>query len=138
VGLGLSYRTTGPDGAPRDVLELVPFLYTATKFDGLRAWFQRLACKRRCRVLYAGKRFRCRRCYGLAYNSQREAYYQRAMRQAEKLRKRIRHKLGCTFDEAAFPPKPRRMHWRTYWRLEERYEELQSQGMGGLLARFLP
>jgi hypothetical protein len=64
-GVGLAYQTTGPDGAPLEVLEAVPFVYTATRFDGRRAWFQCLACKRRCRVLYGGKRFRCRRCYGL-------------------------------------------------------------------------
>jgi hypothetical protein len=31
--VGLSYRTTAPDGAPLDVLGIVPFAYTATNFD---------------------------------------------------------------------------------------------------------
>jgi hypothetical protein len=135
-GLGLSYRTTGQDGAPRDVLELVPFLYTATKFGGRRVWFQCLACRRRCRVPYGGARFRCRQCYGLAYASQRESAFQRALDQADKIAKRLGSPFGCAFDGSGLPPKPKRMRWRTYQRLEKRYEALQRQGLASAYAKF--
>jgi hypothetical protein len=140
-GVGLAYQTTtGPDGAPLDVVEAVPFIFTNTNFNGRRAWFQCLACKRRCRVLYGGRYFRCRRCYGLAYASQRESYFQRALDQADKIAKRLDQqwsKFGCAFDGSGLPPKPKRMRWRTYERLEERYKALQRQGMAGAYAKFL-
>jgi hypothetical protein len=135
-GVWLAYRTTGPDGAPLDVSELVPFDFTATKFGGRRAWFQCLACKRRCRVLYGGRYFRCRRCYGLAYASQRQSYFQRALDQADKIAKRLGSTWGCAFDGSGLPPKPKRMRWSTYQRLEKRYEELQRQGLVGAYAMF--
>jgi hypothetical protein len=57
------------------------------------------------------------------------------MRQANKIRKRLGDTWDCAFDGVPFPPK--RIRWATYRRLEERYAELQSQGMGGFMSRFL-
>jgi hypothetical protein len=57
-GLQLIYSAGG-----ESIAELVPFAYTATAFGGQRKWFQCLSCRRRCRVLYGGKYFRCRKCY---------------------------------------------------------------------------
>ena len=37
------------------------------------------------------------------------------------------------FDTEEFPTKPRGMHWSTYWRLKERYEELQNAWTEGLI-----
>jgi hypothetical protein len=65
-------------------------------------------------ILYGGSIFACRHCYQLAYDSQREQPYQRALSRAQA----IWMKLGgsaCTSDD--FPPKPKGMHWRTYERL---------------------
>jgi hypothetical protein len=136
-GVRLVYRTKGQDGAPMDVLEIVPFLHTATRFGGRRAWFQCLACRRRCGVLYGGHHFRCRRCYGLAYNSQREPDYQRAIDQADKIAKRLGDPFGSAFEGAPLPPKPKRMRWATYRRLEKRYAKLQGRGMGVAFSRLL-
>jgi hypothetical protein len=58
------------------------------------------------------------------------------MRQANRLRKRLADKLGA-FDDDDFPGKPKRMRWRTYEDLEQRYTKLQNQGFGGLMSRVL-
>jgi hypothetical protein len=136
-GIRLVYRAKGRDGEPIDVNELVPYRFTPTRFGGRRCWLQCLACKRGCRVLYGGRWFRCRRCYGLAYASQRESYFQRALDQADKIAKRLGDPFGCAFDGSGLPPKPKRMRWRTYARLEERYERLQTGGIAGAYAKFV-
>jgi hypothetical protein len=134
-GLRLIYRTRPHGGEWRDVNELVPFVWTQTRFGGQRRWFQCLSCARRCRILYGGSRYRCRRCHGLKYESQYEPSYQRAVNQADKLRKRVGGERGA-FDEEPFPPKPKGMHWKTYRRLEERYDDLQSAWTVGVIQRF--
>ena len=135
-GLRLLYRTKSPDGAPIDVSELVPFVYTATRFGGRRQWLQCLKCRRGCRKIYGGRYFRCRQCHGLAYSSTREPAYQRAIDRADKLRKRLGDKWGSAFERDEFPPKPKRMRWSTYRRLEEQYDDLQNRWVAGAMARF--
>ena len=63
LGLRLIYRTSRSGGEWRDVDELFPFIYTAMNFSGQRQWLQCLSCLRRCRVLFGGAYFRCRRSY---------------------------------------------------------------------------
>jgi hypothetical protein len=63
--------------------------------------------------------------------------FQRALDQADKIAKRLGSTWGCAFDGDSLPPKPKRMRWRTYQRLEERYEALQSQGLAGAYAKFV-
>lgn len=119
-GLRLFYRTRPPGGDWRDVEELVPFVWTQTRFGGQRRWFRCVSCGGRCRIFYGGSRFRCRRCHGLNYESQYAPAYQRASDVANKLRQRVAGGRG-EFDGDEFPPKPKGMHWRTYRRLEARY-----------------
>jgi hypothetical protein len=54
------------------------------------------------------------------------------MDRADKLKKRIGGETGG-FDGDEFPPKPSRMHWTTYRRLEERYDELQNTWAVGVM-----
>src|SRR6478672_3479619 len=61
-------------------------------FGGQRWWFVCPTENRRVRKLYlppGARRFRSRRAYRLAYASQREAVYDRAMRRASKLCRRL-------------------------------------------------
>jgi hypothetical protein len=140
-GVRLMYRTRRDnDGAWEDVSETMPYVWTRTRFGGRRAWFKCLGCGRGCRVLYGGSRFRCRRCHGLTYRSQYEPAYERANEQANKLRKRVGGKgnaftIGNTIGIEEFPPKPRGMHWATYWRLKERYDELLNTWIEGLIRK---
>src|SRR5262249_25962699 len=81
-------------------------------FGGLRWWFVSPHLNRRVRKLYlplGGRHFWSRHAYELAYASQRETKYDRALRRARKLRLRLG---GPTDDE--YPDKPPRMRWATY------------------------
>ena len=77
--LRLMYRVGSRDKG-HDVDETVRFTWTKTRFGGQRQWFSCPGCARRCRVLFGGARFRCRRCHGLRYSSQAEAKADRATR----------------------------------------------------------
>ena len=47
-----------------------------------------------------------------------------------------RHWGGATEEEYEFPPKPPRMRWATYNRLEEQYDELENRWALGIMTRF--
>jgi uncharacterized protein YukE len=136
-GVRLLYHTKDGNGAPVDVNELVTFAYTPTRFGGQRQWFRCLKCYRRCRKLYGGRYFRCRLCYDLRYASQREDAAQRALSRAQKIAKRLHAMWAGTTEEGyEFPPKPPRMRWVTYERLEKQYDRLQDRWGVATMARF--
>ena len=88
-------------------------------FGGLRWWFVCPRLNRKVRKLYlplGGRHFWSRRAYRLAYASQRETVYDRAMRRARKLCLR----LGGDPADDTYPDKPKRMRWTTYNRLMDR------------------
>ncbi len=107
----------------------VPITWTMCHLGGRRPWFLCSAyaggrrCGRHVAKLYLGGNpvFACRHCYGLAYASQQESPSYRGISRARK----IRMQLGGSANLMdPFPEKPRRMHWRTYQRLQERAGEL--------------
>lgn len=106
---------------------------TPCHYGGTRPWLL-CECGRRVAVLYgAGKLFKCRHCYGLAFDTQREDPIGRCRVKAQK----IREKLGGSpslFD--AFPQKPKGMHWRTYERLHYTARIRSAVSMGALVRRF--
>ena len=87
--LRLMYRVSSRDGSWYDVDETVQLAWTKTQFGGERVWFLCPGCARRCRVLYGGARFRCRRCHGLRYSSQAETRADRATRAMFKIVRRL-------------------------------------------------
>lgn len=129
-GIRLVYRQRRHGEDWKDVNEFVPLVQTQTQFGGQRQWFQCLSCNRRCRVLYGGVFFRCRRCHRLKYDSQSEASYARACSQSHGIRKRL-GQTGSLSDP--FPPKPKGMHWKTYWRLRDRDEQLLNRWAEGVM-----
>jgi hypothetical protein len=136
AGLRLIYRTRSHGGAWQDIDELIPFASTATRYSGQRRWLTCLSCGRRCRIVYGGSRFRCRRCYRLKYVSQYEPLFGRAASKAHAIRARL-GAFGSLDDP--FPPKPKGMHWKTYRRLEAEDERLQEPWAAGamrLMMRF--
>jgi len=115
----------------------VAYTCTPTMFGGCRKWFACPGCRRPARILYGVNSLRCRRCRGLKYASQSEAWHWRAQRNALS----IRHRLGTSGDalDGPFPPKPPKMRWATYERLRAVDAGLQEQwllGAAGGLRRF--
>ncbi len=129
----LIYRQRRHGEEWQDVNEVVPLVETSTRFGGRRQWFKCLSCRRRCRVLYGGAYFRCRRCNGLKYETQYEPPFARAATRALKLRERLGGKGGI---DTPFPLKPKGMHWKTYDRLRDQAEELESAWARGIMAKW--
>ena len=137
----LMYRARNWGDAEWKPLEqLIPITWTACHFGGHRPWFVCSVsvggryCGRRVALLYgAGELFACRRCYGLAYASQREASYFRDVDKAQKIRIQLG---GSPNMSERFPDKPKGMHWRTYDRLRHRHDFAEQRSMMGLM-RFI-
>ena len=108
-------------------------MLSSCRLDLPRRWFRCPGCARRCRVLYGGKRFRCRLCQGLRYETQYESTTQRANRRSCKIRKRLG---GSTSLMEEFPPRPSGMHRATYNSLEELDDEMQWRWASAVFARF--
>jgi hypothetical protein len=132
-GIRLTYRSRPRGGEWTDVSEIVPLIETATQFGGRRQWFLCLTCRRRCRILYGGTHFRCRRCHGLKYETQYEPAFARAATRALKIRERLGSKGGI---DDLFPAKPKGMHWKTYERLRDEAERLEGAWARGIAAKF--
>ena len=121
--LHLSYRVRIGGGEWEDVAETVGIVRSQCQYGGVRPYFicpgvvNGVACGRRVAKLHAaGRYFLCRHCYRLAHASQSEGAWDRRLRRANKIRRR----LGGDPDlVASFPPKPRGMWRRTYERLRE-------------------
>jgi hypothetical protein len=108
--------------------------WTRCHFGGERAWFRCPAsgCGRRVAVLWGSDVYACRYCHNLAYESQNETVHSRALGKAQD----IRRKLGgdpC----GDFPPKPKGMHWRTYYRWQRKEQEAEARSWPPLLLRML-
>ena len=120
-GVRLIYRQRRNGGEWTEVNEFMPIVETPAQFGGRRQWFRCPSCHDRCRILYGGAHFRCRKCHRLRYESQYDDASGRACSQAHAIRKRL-GQVG-SLDEP-FPEKPKGMHLRTYWRLKDKDEAL--------------
>jgi hypothetical protein len=120
--LVLSYRVRRHGGKWQDVEQPTPIVWMPCRFGGARPYFvcpgvlNGISCGRRVGKLYgAGAYFLCRYCYRLAYASQREDRYDRALRRANNIRMRLGGEPGIA---SAFPGRPKGMHHETYERLK--------------------
>jgi hypothetical protein len=120
--LVLSYRLRRHDEEWQDVEQPTPIVWMQCRFGGARPYFvcpgivNGIACGRRVSKLYgAGTYFLCRHCYRLAYASQREDRYDRALRRANNIRTRLGGEPGM---ESLLPNRPKGMHHETYERLQ--------------------
>jgi len=114
----------------------LPIDWTEPHLGGRRAWFRCCACGRRCTVVYGrAQQWGCRRCWRASYPSQKEAPFDRLIRRAGQLRRRLGD-TNCTapidhVDFAGIPPgKPKGMHWRTYHRLTGELERVERRAAG--------
>lgn len=132
-GVQLSYRQCNGGEEWHVVNEVVPLVQTNTRFGGRRQWFECLGCQRRCRILYGGTYFRCRRCNCLRYDTQYEPAFARAATRALKIRERLGGEGGI---DDPFPEKPKRMRRKTYERLRDEEERLQEEWAVGVMRKF--
>ena len=113
-------------------------------FGGRQWYFECPVTYRHCSILWkppGASRFCSRHAWGtrrVAYSSQ---FLDRDNR-AHRGRAKIKAKLIADLDpnEWELPPKPKRMRWATYNRLEgrfDRYEEILAFGIADLAAKFL-
>jgi hypothetical protein len=114
----LFYAVRVGDGKWEDMTETIPIVYLRCRFGGSRAYFicpgpgGGTDCGRRMIKLHLSRRyFLCRRCNRLAYASQYEHPWQRALRRANKLRQRLGIAAGIA---EPLPDKPKGMWVRTY------------------------
>lgn len=109
---------------------------TRCNLGGTRVWFRCPAagCGRRVALLYLGSSgiFACRKCYGLAYESQRERGYDRAARLADKICERLGWEEGVFSRNGS---RPKGMHLRTYLHLRRRHYRLKRIALTGIAAR---
>ena len=132
-GIRLNYRQRSHGEEWRDVTDFIPVVETATNFGGHRQWFQCPSCYSRCRIVYGGAVFRCRRCHRLKYDTQYDPPFARAATHALKIHERLGGKGGI---DVLLPPKPKGMHWKTYERLQDREERLQQAWAIGIAGKF--
>jgi hypothetical protein len=129
----LSYRHRSRVGGEwEEVKEPLSLEWTACNFGGERPWFvcPGVACGRRVAILYGpGKYFLCRHCYDLRYESQRKDKKDRALRRAQKIRRRLG---GSANMLEPFPERPKGMHHDTYMRLFWEHHQAEWEHLVGL------
>jgi hypothetical protein len=110
-GIRLTYRYQGREESWPEIDETIQLTITPQPYGGMRPWF-RCPCGRRVAILYgAGVYFRCRYCYDLRYQTERETPPFRQLTKAQKIRERLGGQGNL---REAFPPKPPKMRWDTY------------------------
>lgn len=127
--LHLSYRLRMAGAGWEDVAETIRIARVPCRFGGSRPYFfcpgvvNGIVCGRRVAKLYgAGRYFLCRHCYRLAYSSQSEGEWERAIRRANKIRDRLGGEPGMA---TPFPSKPNGMWRSTYERLRRKAFEAE-------------
>lgn len=130
--LTLLYRRLDGCEEKKDVVEIVKLVSTKQRLGGQRSWLLCPGCGKRCRILYAGVLFRCRRCHQLRYGSQSDTKIDRASRGMFKIVRRINPTQRCN----ALPERPKGMRKTTYGRLAARYARYERQWHIEIFRRF--
>ncbi len=130
-------RVRGADlarGIERVLIDGTPCGWGRGPGRGSRPWFLCPGCGRRCAVLFLRRgRLACRRCFGLAYRSQRLGRGDRLAWKCSKLMRRLGAATAPSTREIA---KPTRMRWRTFERLLLEAEALEAAAHCELECRF--
>jgi hypothetical protein len=113
-------------GEPQPVEQRVALTTTACHYGGSRSWFLCPCCRHRVAKLYLAGHpatFACRRCHDLTYVTRQEGPKFRGLSRANRLRARLGGQPGM---DNPIPPKPARMHRRTYSRTVEAIRTLEA------------
>ncbi len=137
--LRLSYRVCIGGGEWEDVEETVRIVRVPCRFGGSRPYFicpgvvSGVTCGRRVTKLHGpGRFFLCRHCYGLAYASQSEGSWDRALRRRNKIRQRLGGNPGSL---KSLPERPKGMWRRTYNRLRDKSIHAEMLANEGFIAQ---
>ena len=104
----------------------IPIQWSHCTFGGARLWFTCL-CGRRVGKLYYGNGFLgCRPCGPLVYETS-AGRKRRLYMKAKRIRRRLGDYDGRPGIDAFQPPRPFRMHRKTYARLKRQGEEIERQ-----------
>jgi hypothetical protein len=98
-------------------------------FGGVRWWLACPECGQRRRALYSVHtvRWRCRKCSGLAYHSQRLAPLDRLQHRGCKIARRMGHGATWYPNNTGSPPKPKGMHWSTWERHNRELDTVEAR-----------
>ena len=110
----LCYRVTDHFGEGRDYAYEVRIEWTSCNFGGKRAWWICPNCGRRVAVLWGGRKYACRHCHRLAYQSTRTTPGSECYLKANKIRLRLGWGGGVA---SPLGSRPKWMHLTTYARL---------------------
>lgn len=125
----LMYKQRFNGGEWQPVDQTVFFDKTPCNYGGHRFWFLCPGCGRRVAIIYgAGKFFLCRHCYGLTYASQQEHKWDRLIRRARKIRRR----LGADEGLQDLIIRPKGMHVTTFNRLFRDAVKYEKRGWLGM------
>ena len=130
--VSLNYATRIKKGDWVNQIYDISLQTTPCHYGGERYWFTCPAsnCGRRVALLYlCGHYFACRKCYKLAYPSQRETEWDRAARQADKIREKLHWEPGILNGKGS---KPKGMHGKTYERLQAEHDAYVNQSLGAM------
>jgi len=109
---------------------------TRPYFGGVRWWFVCPAKGTRAAKLHlpsGSNIFASRQAFDLAYRSQSETPGDRMLSRARDIRQKLGGRAGIV---EPFPDKPKGMHWRTYWRLQDQSEQMTQTGLMAVMHRF--
>ncbi|GAB0151606.1 hypothetical protein [Marinobacterium sp. BA1] len=107
----------------------IDLTWTACNFGGVRPWFTCPVpgCGRRTGLLYLSGVFACRHCHKLAYRSQRQTEYQRAIDRTQRLRKKLGWPAGIL---TPCGNRPKGMHETTFRKLEAKHNACWLDALG--------
>jgi hypothetical protein len=130
----LVYRARDRRSGIRSNFDYPVFLeWTPCHLGGQRPWFRcpGAGCGKRVALLYGGQRFLCRHCQSLSYESQRETWDDRAIRKANRIRRKLGWRSGIANGHG---PKPPGMHWLTFWKLAMKHDRYVTKACEHQLA----
>jgi hypothetical protein len=120
----LLYSVREGDQAWRQIEERIRLARTPKPFGGAQAFLVCPKCGRRVIELAMGReRFRCRICLGLVHASSQQSATDRAMRKANKLKKR----LGAAPGLDSYYQRPKNMRKTTFERIDARIRAAEAE-----------
>jgi hypothetical protein len=137
--LCLAFRVRIDGGEWENVEENIDIIRVFCRFGGSRPYFlcpavlNGIPCGRRVANLHGlGRYFLCRHCYRLAYASQSEGSWDRALRRSNKIRHRLGGEPGSV---KTFPERPKGMWRRTYKRLRDKSIDAETLANEAFIAQ---